>query len=279
MKAIFEPISNDLNQSFHYDIFEKDDFETPWHFHPEFELTFICESSGIRSVGNSIQSYYPEELVLLGSNLPHCWKSNSTKKHLAKSVFIQFNKDLLGEGWMNKIEFQHIKKLLKHSENGLLFNTTIAKKVGKQLLEMQELPPMYKLLNTVEILHRLSFERFETLSLGGHFETNVKTSLRIQKIMKFVESNYQLKINSQQLSALVFMTPVSFSKFFKKSFNKTFTQYLNEYRISKACELLRASNDSIEQIAFETGYVNLSFFHRQFKAITRFTPAQYRMNF
>lgn len=279
MKAIFQPISNNLNQSFHYDIFEKDDFETPWHYHPEWELTYICESSGIRSVGNSIQSYYPGELVLVGPNLPHCWKSNSNKKKIAKSVFVQFNKSLLGEGWMEKDEFIAINKLLKASVHGVMFSKDTAKMGGKKLLHMEHLPPMIRLLRIVELLHELSLMDYDVLSLGADFDVNINASRRIQKIMEFVENNYQNKISSLELSDLVYMTPVSFSKFFKKRFNKTFTSYLNEYRISKACELLRETESSVEQISFEVGYFNLSFFHRKFKFITNRTPAQYRLSF
>lgn len=279
MKAIFQPISNDLNQSFHFDIFEKDDFETPWHYHPEWELTYICESSGIRSVGNSIQSYYPGELVLVGPNLPHCWKSNINKKKVAKSVFVQFNKNLLGEGWMDKDEFIAINKLLKASIHGVKFSEKSAKIGGEKLLNMKNLSPMMRLLRFVELLHELSLMNYEVLSLGADFDVNINASKRIQKIMEFVENNYQNKMTSLELSNLVYMTPVSFSKFFKKTFNKTFTSYLNEYRISKACELLRETDSSVEQISFEVGYFNLSFFHRKFKLITNRTPAQYRLSF
>ena len=234
MKAVFEPISNNLDQSFHYGIYEKEEFETPWHYHPEWELTYICESSGIRSIGNSIQSYFPGELVLIGPNLPHCWKSNNAKLASAKSVFIQFNDHLLGEGWLEKEEFSTIKKLLKASTYGLLFNEQVSKNVGEKLLSLKELSPMLRLIKILEILSDLSLNSYESLSLGVHFDVNSTISKRIGKIMEYVENNYQHKISSDQLSELVFMTPVSFSKFFKKTFNKTFTSYLNEYRNGKS---------------------------------------------
>lgn len=279
MKAVFEPISNNFDQSFHYGIYEKEEFETPWHYHPEWELTFICESTGIRSIGNSIQSYFPGELVLIGPNLPHCWKSNKAKLKSAKSVFIQFNDHLLGEGWIEKEEFVAIKRLMKASTYGLIFNEEVSNSVGEKLLEMKNKSPILRLIKILELLHKLSLSHYESLSLGVHFDVNSNISKRISKIMEYVENNYQHKITSDQLSELVFMTPVSFSKFFKKTFNKTFTSYLNEYRISKACELLKETDNSVEQISFETGYANLSFFHRQFKIFTKRTPAQYRSDF
>ena len=123
MKAVFEPISRNLNQSFHYRIFEKTEFETPWHYHPEWELTFITESTGIRSVGNSIQTYQAGELVLLGPNLPHCWKTNKSTKQLAKSTVVQFNDDFQVTGGIGKVEFFLILKMPEKSNNVSLFNT------------------------------------------------------------------------------------------------------------------------------------------------------------
>ncbi|SDW76025.1 transcriptional regulator, AraC family [Lutibacter oricola] len=279
MKAVFEPIYNSLNQSFHYGMFQNNEFKTPWHYHPEWELTFITESTGIRSVGNSIQAYSAGELVLLGPNLPHCWKTNSTNEQTAKSTFIQFNKDLLGKDWLEKEEFLLIKKLLEASKYGLIFNDEISKIVGNKMLHMNFISPTLRMIEIIKILHELSLEKYEVLSLGARFDVNSIVSDRIEKIIDFVENNYQHKIDASQLGELVFMTSVSFSKFFKKAFNKTFTSYLNEYRVSRACELLKESEFSVEQIAFETGYQNLSFFHRQFKLFTKKTPANYRQEF
>lgn len=279
MKAVFEPISNTVNRSFHYRVFEKLEFETPWHYHPEWELTFITESTGIRSVGNSIQAYQPGELVLLGPNLPHCWKTNKSTKQLAKSTVIQFKKEVLGDGWMEKDEFILIKKMLLKSNYGLMFHEIAAKSIGKKMVLMKEMSPTLRLIEFLKLLYELSLEKYDVLSLGARFNVNSLVSDRIKKIIDFVDKNYQHKIEATQLGDLVFMTPVSFSKFFKKTFNKTFTSYLNEYRISKACEFLKESDISVEQIAFETGYPNLSFFHRKFKLFTNQTPAQYRATF
>ena len=75
------------------------------------------------------------------------------------------------------------------------------------------------------------------------------------------------------------MTKVSFCKYFKKQFDKTFTQYLNEFRIRKTCQGLQESNQQVTQIAMECGYENMSFFHRQFKKYVGITPAKYRSQY
>ncbi|TRX60143.1 helix-turn-helix transcriptional regulator [Fulvivirga sp. M361] len=279
IKAVLEPVSHDPNQSFHFGIYDESSFESPWHFHPQWELTYIVNSSGIRSVGNSIRSYQTGELVLLGQKLPHCWKSNESENERARSIFIQFDEQLLGDHWMQKEEFSTIRQMLLESKYGLLFDRDTARRAGSVLEGMKLLTPMHRLLKVVELLYELSVTKYELLSLGAHFDTNEVVSKRIGSIISFVAEHYRTKITSDQLAELVFLTPVSFSKFFKRTFNKTFTVYLNEYRVSKACELLKRSDISVESIAYQSGYQNLSFFHRQFKAITRRSPAEYRKHF
>jgi hypothetical protein len=57
MKPVFESILPLPSSSLKAFFQEKDEFDAPWHFHPQFELTFILRSSGLRYVGNSIENF------------------------------------------------------------------------------------------------------------------------------------------------------------------------------------------------------------------------------
>ena len=63
---------------------------------------------------------------------------------------------------------------------------------------------------------------------------------------------------------------------FRKTINKTPIQYLKEYRILKACELLKDTNQKTIDIAFNTGFNDASYFNKIFKQTKGLTPLEYR---
>ena len=79
-KADFELIPRSEMNSFAIREFKLPSFSSPWHFHPECELTWIQQSSGNRFVGDSLANFSPGDLVLLGANLPHYWRNDAPAK-------------------------------------------------------------------------------------------------------------------------------------------------------------------------------------------------------
>lgn len=95
MKAHFEQVRPLPENSFRAFLHEVEEFDAPWHYHPEYELTLILASQGIRYVGNSMESFSEGDLVLLGPNLPHCWKNSG---NLKPSQDLKSPKDLKNPG-------------------------------------------------------------------------------------------------------------------------------------------------------------------------------------
>jgi AraC-like DNA-binding protein len=94
-----------------------------------------------------------------------------------------------------------------------------------------------------------------------------------------MQSNYDKNITLEEMAKLVGMTEVSFSRFIKKRTGKTFVDSLNEIRIGHASRLLIDTTHTIAEISYQTGFNNLSYFNRVFKARNSCTPKEFREDF
>ena len=100
--------------------FKGEVFDAPWHYHPEYELTLILEGSGMRYVGNDVSAYRDRDLVLLGSGLPHCWRTGAVPG--AESIVIQWKKEALPQ----IREFEEIHQLLDLAQRGIRYTDDLS---------------------------------------------------------------------------------------------------------------------------------------------------------
>ncbi|MCM5663065.1 AraC family transcriptional regulator [Galbibacter mesophilus] len=281
MKPILEKVRNTPVTSFTVFEFKDSVFDAPWHFHPEFELTYIVSSNGMRFVGDNVSEYAPKDLVLIGRNVPHCWKNSKDTDQIAHSIVIQWNADFFGDDWLEKKEFSAIKKMLSKAERGFSFSEKGKEKTIPLITEMLTQNDFDRLLTFLKVLQYLSKDSHAKVLTGVNYVPtfNEMQNERIQTIQNFIEKNYRRTINLQEVSDSIHMSKESFCRFFKNTFQKTFISYLNEFRIKKACKLLIESDDQIKEVAYKTGFESLSFFYREFKKHTQTSPVSYKKRF
>lgn len=278
MKAQFEKVTTSISSSFNAFIYEDHNFDAPWHFHPEHELTYILKGEGIRYVGNNVQQFQEGDLVMIGANLPHCWKNTPLSEGKVKSLVIQWNDDLLGKDWLQKNEFQNIKNLLERSLKGISFNSKYTANTLDTFHDIMKTDSFEKMMLFLKLLEELSETKdTETLTSDGFLPNlNIKSNDRIDKIHDFVQLNYKQKIALNEVSGLVNLSNEAFCRFFKKTMHKSFFTYINEYRVNIACRLLIETNMQVSQIAYESGYESLPFFYRQFQKHVQCSPLAYK---
>jgi len=283
MKATYESVYNLPATSFTVRQFEEKYFSAPYHFHPELELTFIVRGAGKRYIGGRIDDYRTGDLVLLGENLPHCWKTEVIEEEVnAISIVIHFNSRFLGEGFFAIPEMKRIAKLLKLSKNGLYFSDRTADEVGKLmesiLLEQNTIKRIGLFLN---ILDRLSISAdFVVLEQQNLYENiSVIAREKINKVTAYIVDCFKQPITVEQAAALVHLSPHAFCKYFKRVTRKTFMETVIDYRIDFASQQLRDTDLAITQIAFESGFSDLSNFYRTFKKRKKLSPLAYRKVF
>ncbi len=97
----------------------------------------------------------------------------------------------------------------------------------------------------------------------------------LQQIFAYVDQYYQTDCSLKVISLAIQYDYAYLSKLFVRMTKMHFTEYLNNYRISQACYLLRQQQDLILNIAEKCGYTNMRSFHRNFRKITGCSPREY----
>lgn len=276
MKPILEQIVFEDAESISAFEHNKPHFEMPWHFHPQHELTYIKESIGTKFIGDYVGSYEPGELVLLRSNLPHCWKNHTQPEVASKSVVIQWNTHIYATAPELKAVFQ----LLKSASRGILFDKEQTKPLLpklENLIKLRNQDLYVQLLMLLVELSQCNFTYLSDASFTDHLPEEYGT--RMTKVNNFVAAEYYRKISLKELASLVNMSEQSFSRFFSKMMGRPFFYFLNEYRINMAARKLIDTDDSISEIGFACGYESLPFFFKKFSELHGTTPKRYRKKF
>jgi len=255
------------------------EFDTAWHHHPEYELIWITGSIGTRFMGDSIQQFSETELVLVGPNLPHCWKEDlGNKNPNAKAYVIHFSADFLGKDFFNIPEGRHIKQLLEQSQLGLRFSPEVEQLAIWKIMQLFETADFDRVLNLLGLLNLLAkSDKWTQISSPGFSSSFIENqSERINKVFEYTLENFKKPVDLETVAGLAHMSKTAFCRFFRKSTGKTYFDFLKEIRLGHACKLLQESDLSIHQVGYYCGYESMSNFNKQFKELFATTPLKYR---
>lgn len=278
----FEKVESNINHSFHINHLKVDYFPSLRHYHPEVEILLIINGTGIRYVGNSIEPFAPGDLVMIGPNVPHEWCSDKDKgASLSEAIYILFKTEMLGNDFWNLPESKIILKIIQQSQRGIKLSGKTRDDVA---LLMKAIDTSYGFSRITLLLTIL-----ELIAFGDEYQylaspviqnaINDRDSIRLNNVYKYVIDNICEKISLDKAAFIANLSTPAFCRYFKKRANKTFIQFLNEFRIGQACRLLVNENYSVAEICDYSGFNNISYFIRQFKNITGFTPLGYRKKF
>src|SRR5450432_2120238 len=273
-----------LTQSDCFSMFSrsKKEFDFPLHFHEEFELNFIQNAAGAkRVVGDHVEEIGNTELVLVGPNLQHGWFTHKCKDKIINEITIQFHRDLFDEKFLHRNQMSFIRTLFQRSSRGVLFSEATTISIMPRLIQLPQKHGFDSVLELMSILHDLSTSRnFRTLSdVSFNTETLSYNSRRIEKIMTYLNNNFNETITLGDAAKIAGMAQVSLSRFFKLRTGKTFIDTLNEVRLGHATRMLIDTTNSINEVAYKCGFNNMSNFNRIFKKKKDSTPKEFRQTY
>ena len=279
-KPSFEKVDPSFGSSFSFKSFNQENQNrnhTFWHYHPEIELVYVNGGSGKRQIGSHISYYQHGDLILIGSNLPHCGFTDSLTDN-DKETVIQFSPDFLGKNFWELPEMRNIKVLLERAKKGIVFQGEDKILIGEKIEALSTLTNYKRLLGLLDVLNMLENAKDFTLlnAEGFVLDTELEDNNRINVIFNFVKNEFKRNITLEEIANLVSLTVPAFCRYFKKTTGKTFVQFVNEYRLVHAAKLLHQKQISITDVCFESGYNNFSHFNKQFKKFTGKSPSVYR---
>ncbi|RYJ41323.1 AraC family transcriptional regulator [Flavobacterium beibuense] len=279
LKPTFEVIEPPFGSSFCYSKYMQNENSKAhvWHYHPEIELVFVNGGSGKRQIGTHLSYYTDGDLILIGSNLPHCGFTDTTTGNRNETV-IQMKPDFLGEGFLEIPEMKNVQHLFDRARGGLAFGEETIKKLGHKIEALNDKPYFERLLGLLEVLNELEDAAdYKVLNAQGlSMEMQVQDNDRLNTIFNYVKDHFKEPIPLDEVADRVSMTVPSFCRYFKKITNKTFTRFVNEYRIVHASKLLAEKPIGITEVCYESGFNNFSHFNKAFKEFTGKSASQYR---
>jgi len=247
-----------------------------WHYHPEYELVYVEAVTGIRHVGQHVSSFMDSDLVLIGPNIPHLNFDYGIETEY-RQIVVQLKQNFLGDAFKETPEFSLIHQLFEKASLGLSFGGETKRRVAEKLRHMQASPPFEQLLHLLEVFQVLANSK-EVTELNKQ-DTSIKLffddKIRIGAIYKYIHENYNNGPDVNKVAANVHLSTAAFCRYFKKQTKMTFTDFVNQYRITQAKTLL-LKDLSVSEACYEVGFESLSYFNKLFKKLMGENPSAFK---
>ena len=286
MKAALQKSPISENQAFEVKHLVAPHFDPNWHFHTEYQLFLVITGTGTRFIGDQVSPFKKGDLVFTGPNLPHLWQSDheyftGDQELITEGIVIYFPENFLGKDFLQKNEMYQVKQLFLKAQRGLEIQGQTQQQVSDlmhHLLTLTDFDRILALLNLLNLLTHSS--EYKLLATEGYSNSMKESETdRMNRVHAYVMKNFREEIRLDDVAAIANMTPSAFSRYFKVHANKTFSDFLVEIRVGHSCKLLTSQKINVSQVCYDSGFGTLSNFNRQFKAITHYSPLEYRKKY
>jgi len=250
-----------------------------WHYHPEIELVFVEAISGIRHVGKNISGYVGSDLVLIGPNIPHLNFDYGIQTEY-RQIVVQLKPQFLQDIIIPTTEFASIRQLLERAYLGLSFQGGTKEEVVEKLRRISDLDAFDSFIELIAIL-RLLADSTEVECLNDE-DTAVKwfltDKIRMGAIYDYINKNYDKKPDVNTVARKVNLSTAAFCRYFKRQTDMTFTDFVNQYRITQAKTML-LQGETASTVCYNVGFDSVSYFNKLFKKLTSETPSSFKRHY
>ena len=264
----------------------RDQYSFPIHTHDVYELNFTIGGKGIqRIVGDTIECIDDYDLVLIdGDMLEHGWfNTDNMQIKNVREITIQFSRSLIPENLLEKRQFSSIKNLFNDAKKGVSFSLYTILRVKSLILALTTEQDGFRVvIGLLNLLYELSTAADNKTIASRTYAIDTNDNAedgRLTVLLEHIHKNYDKNLLLHDMARLVNMSDAGLSRYFKSKMGINLTNYIIQYRISRAAWMIIHTDKTISEICYAVGFDNPSYFHRQFKKLKEHTPNEFRKLF
>ncbi len=261
---------------------------SPAHIHNYIEILYALSGKYQILLNNREYHFQSGDMVLINSNEIHHIFSLGEGKN--EYIVIKFEPEMLYTTAQSLFEMKYVMPFI-------LNESTHQKIFLKAEIEQTLIPALVKGINTEYAEKRYGYElavraniynlflfilrrwKEQNMDLNIDQEMNKDMVGRMQKVFDYIEENYQNDITAMDMARLCNLSYSYFSRLFTGIMRRSFREYLNYVRVTKAERLLTNTDMNITEIAMQVGFSTSSYFIQQFKHFKDISPKQYQLKY
>lgn len=241
------------------------------HWHRSLELIYVVAGQVDILVRNKKYELNNEDIILINSSEIHELSSDNCTMIALQINLEDFDKSLVEKGMPY---FECNSTLTANPEKFDAIRQIIAK-----MLKVNTSTDGLNLMLSKALIYYLLYElfvEFKTEQSPDPLGQSQKYLDRLKNILSYVNENYKSDISLTDLAEKAYLSVPYLSKFFAKNMGINFYRYIQKMRMKYAVNELLTTNESVEAIAYSSGFPNPKSFVQLFKKEFQMLPSQYR---
>ena len=254
--------------------------EAKLHQHDAWELYYVVHGYGTRMSGDTLQPFAAGDVALIPPSMFHRWEyspDSADDDGCVRYLMVAFSHSLVERCMAVFPELRNRLTNIIFPTNALKFGTGSSQTIRRILSRMNDMDELGRLCEMFRLLPVIFTSSDHTLA--GKPMSIERDVRRMQQICAYVMAHYIHTISLDDIAAEIGMNRSAFCSYFKRCKGMTFSQYVTQYRLNTACELLKHSQKQVSEICFTVGFNDLPHFVRIFTNTLGVSPSKYRRQF
>ena len=251
--------------------------EAKLHSHEAWELYYVVKGRGTRMAGDTLLPFSEGDVALLPPSMHHYWKyspDSADDDGCIRYLMVAFSPDLIQRCISVFPEVRNRFSGMAFPANAMTFGSRSSAIIRKALFDMNGMDELGRLCEMLRLLPFIfTTSDYSFAGKPMRIERDVRRMLHINT---YVMAHYVHPIALDDIAAEVGMNRSAFCSYFKQKKGMTFSQFVTQYRLNTACELLKHSQKSVSEICYLVGFNDVPHFVRVFTKEKGMPPGKFR---